>query len=383
MQVFGADCLDVSELNGDGWVVGHNLIASMGQEQSRMSETSVHWLYSHKQNDILVALGANSVWHGLQQATRAFLFEEHDNQVISHLLGSGIKMGEEGGAEYQSHVASIGHWLALRASQRDLVPLAVQAAQLLQIDGYEPITATAGFGKRDINRLLPALYSAWAKKSSKVLGSAKETIQLEFDVVLDELCLDLDELAKRIRQAQDELEHEAPVGHEPTRCHTCWDDYTMLGKGLVQPCRIAFDKCREAEHKYNCACSRYLKAYGVVPARPVAATGDTSESDVEEEFFQEPKADIAQLCTEYDKLGLEASPQGDPFYDAAAMLYQSHGKRWIGEYRADETLCAACFLRREKYIGEDGPGGPACFTPPPKEFVSACPADTFDATYFA
>jgi hypothetical protein len=66
MRVFGPECLDVSELNADGWVVGHNLIASMAQERSRMSETSVHWLYSQKQTEILVALGAQSVWHGLQ-----------------------------------------------------------------------------------------------------------------------------------------------------------------------------------------------------------------------------------------------------------------------------------------------------------------------------
>ncbi|KAK3361114.1 hypothetical protein B0T24DRAFT_691791 [Lasiosphaeria ovina] len=381
MRVFGPECLDVSELNADGWVVGHNLIASMGQEQSRMSETSVHWLYSQKQTEILVALGAESVWHGLQQAVRAFLFEEHDNQIISSLLDSG-DIGEKG-AEYQSHVASMGHWLALRASQRDMIPIAVQAAQLLQIDGYDPIMAAGGLGKRDINRLLPTLYSTWAKKSSNILGSAKEIIKLELEVVLGELCLDVDELAKRVREARDEL--EAPVGgSEPTRCRTCWDDYTTLGKGLVQPCRIAFDKCREAGHKYNCACSRYLKACGVVPARSVAATGDTDESDVEEEFFQEPKEDIEQLCAEYDQLllGHEASPpQGDPFYDAAAMLYQSHGRRWIGSYDADETLCAACFLRREEYIGEDGPGGTARFTPAPKTFVSACTPDTFDATY--
>jgi hypothetical protein len=377
MRVFRTECLDVSELNADGWVVGHNLIASMGQEQSRMSETSVHCLYSQKQTEILVALGAESVWHGLQQAMRAFLFEEHDSQVILHLLLDSGMGGE--GAEYQSRVASMGHWLALRASQRDLVPLAIQAAQLLQIDGYDPIAVTASFGKRDINRMLPTIYSTWAKKSSHVLGSAKEIIKRELDVVLGELCLDLDELAERVRVAQDEL--GAPVGSELARCHTCWNDYTTLGKGLVQPCRIAFDKCRETEHKYSCACSRYLKACGVVPAQPVAATGDIDESNIEEEFFQEPEEDIEHQCTKYDKLGLGFSPLGDPFYDAAAMLYRSHGRRWIGEYDADEALCAACFLRREEYIGEDGLGGAACFTPAPKTYVSACPHDTFDATY--
>ncbi|RYP57535.1 hypothetical protein DL770_010648 [Monosporascus sp. CRB-9-2] len=360
MRVFGPECLDISELNGDGWVVGHNLIASMGQEQCRMSETSVHWLYSQKQTENLVALGAKSVWHGIQQAIRAFLFEEHDTQIILQLLRA--DEGREG-VEYQSHATAIGHWLALRASQRDLIPVVVQAAQLLQIDGYDPITG-AGFGKRDINRLLPMVYSTWAKMSSNILGNVKDIIKAELDVVLGELSLDVDELAKCIQAAQEEP--AVPARDVLKRCGTCKDDYTTVGKGLVQPCRIAFDKCRETQHRYHCACSSYLRACGVVQAWPIAASGDTDDADIEHEFCKEPEEDMEYLCAEYDKVGLDVSPHGDPFYGAAAMLYQSHGRRWIGEYDADETLCAACFLKREGYIGEDGPGGFARFTPVPK-----------------
>ena len=59
--------------------MGHNLIASMSQEKCHMSETSVHWLYSVNGTVILVALGATSVWHGIQQAVGAFLIEKHES----------------------------------------------------------------------------------------------------------------------------------------------------------------------------------------------------------------------------------------------------------------------------------------------------------------
>lgn len=375
MRVFGQECLDISEINGDGWVVGHNLIASMGQEKCRMSETSIHWVYTQNQSEILVALGATTIWYGIQSAVRAFLFEEHENQIIIDLLRG---EGQEKGVEYESQAKAIGHWLALRASQRDMIPLAVQAAQLLQIHGYDPVPGTDGFGKRDVNRLLPMLYSSWAKMSSNILKNAKGKIKAELDAILGELSLDLDELARCVQAAREEP--AASAKDTVKRCVSCDDDYTTLGKGLVQPCRIAFDECRAAQHKYNCTCSSYLYACGVTEAQPLATWGDTDEADVEEEFYKEPEVDIEQLCADYDKLDLEGGPQGDPFYDAAAMLYRSQGRRWIGDYDYDEALCAACFLKREQYI-KDGVPGCAHFVPVPKTYASACPPDTFDSTY--
>jgi hypothetical protein len=376
MRAFGPECIDISELNGDGWVVGHNLIASMGQEKCRMSETSIHWLYGENCNEILVALGATTIWYGIQSAVRAFLFEEQENQIILKLLRA-----EEQGktVEYESHAKSIGHWLALRASQRDMIPLAVQAAQLLQIHGYDPIPS-AEFGKRDTNRLLPMLYSSWAKMSYNVLGSAKGLLETELGIILKDLSLDLDELARCIQAAQEEP--RAPVSDLRNRCIACKDDYTTLGKGLVQPYRVAFNECRATQHKYNCMCSSYLYACGITTARPPAVSGDTDEIGIEEEFFKEPDVDIQYLCAEYDRLSLNDGPDGDPFYDAAAMLYRSQGRRWIGEYAEDEILCATCFLRQEQYIREGELSECVRFVPPPKTYVSACPADTFDANYF-
>jgi len=376
MRLFGSECLDISELNADGWVVGHNLIASMAQEKVRMSETSVHWLYSQKQTEILVALGAGSVWHGIQQAVRAFLFEEHEKQVIRNLLRA--DQGKEG-IEYQSHVRAIGHWLALRASERDLIPIAVQAAQFLQVDGFDPIPGVEGLGKRDLNRSLPLLYTTWAKMSSRILSSVNKLLEAELDFVLSELLMDRDSLAHCIQVAQEQP--LGPITDTTQRCYVCHDDYTKLGTGLVQPWRISFDECRATHHKFHCQCPEYLHACGVTQARHMAATGDTDDIDIEAEFYKEPEVDIDQLCEEYDRLSIDDGTQGDPFYDAATMLYRAQGRRWIGSYEPCEILCAVCFLRREEYIGEDGPAGNARFTPVPKTYISACPPDMFSATY--
>jgi hypothetical protein len=113
----------------------------------------------------------------------------------------------------------------------------------------------------------------------------------------------------------------------------------------------------------------------------VAKSGDLEDDDVDEEFYMEPVIDIDDLCEEYDRLSIHDSIQGDPFKDAATMLYRAKGRRWIGPYEDSEVLCAVCFLKREEYLEEDGSAGGGRFTPAPKTFVSACPPDTFDATY--
>ena len=376
MRLFGSECLDISELTGDRWVMGHNLIAHMSKEQIDMSQTSVHWLYSQKQTDILVALGASSVWHGVQQAVRAFLYEENENKVIYQFLHSD-KAKED--LVYQSHVSAIGHWLALRASQRDLLPVTIQAAQFLQVDGFDAIPGMDGLGKRDVNRSLPVIYKTWARLSGKVLGNAKALVEAEFDFILSELSMDRESLALAIQAASERPLHETPSS--PQRCLKCGDDYAKLGTGLVQPLQVAFEECRTTKHKFHCECAYYLHTKGVTSVEPVAQPGDLDDADVDEEFFKELEINVDDLCAEYDKLGIQDKIQGDPFKDAASMLYRAQGRRWIGTYGDEEILCAACFLKREEYLEEDGSTGGGRFTPAPKTFVSACPSDTFDANY--
>ena len=64
----------------------------------------------------------------------------------------------------------------------------------------------------------------------------------------------------------------------------------------------------------------------------MAGSGDIDEVDIDEEYFKETEDDVDQLCEEYDKFNLDDNIKGDPFRDAATMLYRAQGRRWIGSY---------------------------------------------------
>lgn len=65
MRTFGRDVLDVSNVNGDGWIVCQTLIASSALERCPANR-SVHWMHSHKQDEEFVAMSTSVVWAALQ-----------------------------------------------------------------------------------------------------------------------------------------------------------------------------------------------------------------------------------------------------------------------------------------------------------------------------
>lgn len=71
IRLFGIDCIDISETNGDGWLVTQNLIASMSNEQSHMADTAIIWALRQKQSEILVVFDATTLWHGVHTTRRA------------------------------------------------------------------------------------------------------------------------------------------------------------------------------------------------------------------------------------------------------------------------------------------------------------------------
>lgn len=376
LRLFGPECLDVSELNGDGWVVGHNLVATMASEQAPISETSINWLLRQKQTEILVSFGASTSWIGVQQAVRGFLIQEYENKVLSRLL---CPDSAKDSVTIQSHVSAIGHWIALRASERELLPLVIQASQLLQVEGFDPLPTADGLSKRDVNRSLPLIYTSWAKISTRIFSYVNGLIEDELDFVLRELAMDRVSLARHIQEAREE--HPNATADTKQGCHICGDNYSKLGTGLVNPRTISFDECRATQHRFHCECPGYLEVRGVTQGPPMADGGDMDDVDIDREFFKEVDLDIDRLCAEYDELGLHETVQGDPFYDAATMLYRAQGRRWVGHYGPSEVLCATCFLKREEYIGESGSPATDRFTPCPKTFFSACAPDNFHSTY--
>lgn len=81
-----------------------------------------------------------------------------------------------------------------------------------------------------------------------------------------------------------------------------------------------------------------------------------------------------ELYEEYDRLCVDEI-KTNLFHDAATMLYQVHGRRWMGSYEPLELLCATCFLKREKYIEENRPLEEQRFTPMPETFRVFSPED--------
>jgi hypothetical protein len=366
MRVF-YDCLDSTESDGDAWVVGHSLIRSVTKEDAHMSETGVAWLLRQKQTEMIVAFGASTIWHGLQHAVRAFLIQEHDSKLLQHLLDLDQ---EHEALQVKSQINSIAHWLALRASERDLLPLIIQAGMFLRIDGFDSFPSTEDIGQRMFARTLPFLYTSWCKALPRAMENVKGLIDAELDFMLESLSMNKESLAQTIRSAYKDCPPEqAEVQH---KCSVCSDDYVNLGTGLVQPRRISFNECRIANHKPECLCAEYLCAQGVTQGPPTADIGDIDDNDVDEEYFQDTDDDVQQLCEAYDRLGVEET-EGDYFHEAATLLYRAQGRRWVGSYEPLELLCSSCFLKRECYIGENGPEDRHHFTAMPDTYCVASP----------
>jgi hypothetical protein len=163
-----------------------------------MAETAVIWALRQRQSEILVTFGASTAWHGLQHALRAFLIQEHETQVLHHLLHLDQ---EHQDLQIQSHVSAIGHWLALRASERDLLPLVIHGGQFLRIDGFDAFEEENPIGKRQFIRSMPYILKTWAKVLPRSLENVKGLVEAELDVVLGELSIDRESLVRCIQMA--------------------------------------------------------------------------------------------------------------------------------------------------------------------------------------
>ena len=361
MRLFLANCFDISEVNCDGWIVGHNLIASMSREQVHMTETGIAWLQSQRQTEMFVTFDTTTLWHALQQAVRGILIQEHERKVTHHLLRFDQKHQD---LKVQSRISAIGHWLALRVIQRHVLPLVFHCGKLFRINGFDSEGVDA-IAEQQFVRSMPHINTNWVKLYRQILGNIKLLVEAELDFVLGKLLIDRESLGRCIQMATKER-----VNNQH-KCLMCGDDYVNLGTGLVQPRRVSFKECRITGHKFYCQCPEFLRALGVMHGQPVANFPDIDEVNVD---------DVDHFCEEYDKLSLDEEMNADPFYDTATMLYRAQGRRWIGSYEPSELLCAICFLKREEYIGDNGPIHDHCFTPVPKWYISQCSLDPFDST---
>jgi hypothetical protein len=357
-----ADCLELSDPTSDGWIVIGGLVKSYNKEKVPVSENSVNWILRLTSTEKIVAFGAKSIWHGLQHAVRAFLVHERDNQVLQRLLNLTESVKK---AISASHATSIAHWLALRASQRELLPMIVEAGRFLRMDGFDWVED--GITPSQFVRALPVIYAAWAQALPSGIDKVEELISLELDEILDKSSWTQESLLEAI--LADKEGAESQQHKDSMRCSACDDDYSSLGTGLVSPIWIAFTECNKTEHKFHCSCAEFLQKIGAMET--TADDTDDDLSDVDEEFYRETDEAIDELCAKYMKI-CSADQRNDPFRDAATLLYRAQGRRWLSLYKLGDLLCATCFLGGEEYIGEAGLGTEGSLSPMPESYGAFC-----------
>jgi hypothetical protein len=418
------ECLDLSEPDSDGWVIISRLVQCYNKENVSVLVNSVNWVLQCVPTDGMAQLGDQTIWHGLQHATRSLLVYEHQNNMILSLLGIDTNKGE---IRERSKVESIAHWLALRVCERHLTPMLREAGAFLRINGYDfvnkPIVPPAEFA-----RTLPLLYSAWVKALPDAIENESDLLAVELRNLLQELGTDREGLLTLLYKTNSATDANIRDG---MRCSACGDDYSYLGMGLVDPLWLAFVECTSIEHRYNCLCSQVVPkptATGKSPKkfpkvheenRKYSMPGefgladfhlDSSGSVTPEEVIpnqygenpppyqeQPPETPLPKewtsLSESKDKFDAEgnqgmASPvsswameceqlvqskstgkASDPFQSLATSLYISTARNLLGSYKLGEQLCGTCFLKREGYIGKDGIDGEDQYVPPPDTWV--------------
>ncbi|RYP15611.1 hypothetical protein DL765_005590 [Monosporascus sp. GIB2] len=359
-----ADTLDLTDASGDGWTVISSLVKAIKKESVPMNETSVNWVLRLTGTESVVAYGAKSVWDALQHAVRSFLSHEQDSQVLRGLLE--LQVGEQR-AEMQSKITAMAHWLALRASQRELLPMVIEGGRLLKMEGFDWVDDK--ITPREYIRAQPAIYAAWSKTMPSEIERLGNLVEAELESVLDSLCISREQLREAIASAEreeaDYASHEVAVENAKV-CGDCQDSYVKLGAGLVRPRLITFNECRKTGHKARCRCAAFLREVGVSVGGRAEYLRTEDESDVDEEVPGSSDT-LDRLCEAYDALHFQDA-RVDPFQDAATLLYRAQARRWLSEYGHQEVLCATCFLKRELYIGRGGQGLEHDATPMPESY---------------
>jgi hypothetical protein len=356
-----SDCLELSDPSDDGWTVHRELKKAYNKENVPVSKNSMSWLLRTTATEKFVAFGPKTVWHALQYAVRSFLVHERENQVLQRLLNRSESVKEMVSA---THATSIAHWLALRASQRELLPMILEAGRFLHLRGFDWVEDD--ITPSQFVRALPVIYTTWSLALPNSIDKVEELIGLELENFMAKAAWTRQSLLDSISHK----DGEAKTGsqEDPKGCSTCGDDYSSLGIGVVAPGWIAFIECIKTDHKFHCACSEFLQKSGAMETLVNLDDPTDGDPDVDEEFFREIGEDISKPCEKYLQMHI-ADKSIDPFLDAATHLYRVQGRTWLNCYEPGDLLCATCFLLSEGYIGDDGLGAEGDFSPMPESFA--------------
>ncbi|KAI1324748.1 hypothetical protein F5Y16DRAFT_423631 [Xylariaceae sp. FL0255] len=376
------DCLELTDPSGDGWTVHAELKRSYNKEKVPIPENAITWMLRSTASEEFIAFGPKTIWTATQCAVRSFLVQERNEQILQKLLRLSPQQKK---AISSSHATGIAHWLALRASERELLPMVIDAGRLCQISGFTWIQDD--LTPSQFVKALPVIYRAWAVAFPSNMDTVESAILSELEVLLEKEKWNRESLLSALPR-KDEGGYEwiekgdenvEKLGTEGLICSGCGDDYSSLGIGVVSPARIAFLECAKTGHEFNCACASYLEASGALPSPPPYSVEseysspfeeEAPEEGVEEELPLVSGMDITSLCEEFIASRQDHTNSYDHFTEAASLLYRAQGRTWTSEYRFGEKFCATCFLLREEYIGKDGLGTETSFSKIPDSFLT-------------
>ncbi|KAI0148396.1 hypothetical protein GGR57DRAFT_515374 [Xylariaceae sp. FL1272] len=365
-----SDQLELTDPSGDGWTVHAQLKHSYNKELVPIPQNSITWLLRTTASEEFIAFGPKTIWTAVQHSVRSFLVHEQNEGLLQRLLALNERQQK---AVSQSHAASVAHWLALRASEKELLPMAIGAGRLCNITGFDWIEDH--LTPSQFVKALPVIYRTWSVAFPNNVGHVEKSILSELESILERgqwsqedflaiLCPGERSMVSRKRSS------------EVTKCSSCHDDYSSLGVGVVSPTWIAFLECTKTEHKFHWSCSSYLEENGVLPAPPpytpcdYVSPFDNDDDICDEECAVEADIDIAPLCEDFVASQSNLLERYDPFTEAASLLYRAQGRTWQSSYRIGDHYCATCFLLSERYIGKDGLGTETDFPDIPESFMT-------------
>ncbi|KAH7401636.1 hypothetical protein BKA66DRAFT_585814 [Pyrenochaeta sp. MPI-SDFR-AT-0127] len=347
-----SDCIDLAGPSDDGWTVHEWLKRAYAKERVPISRNSITWLLHLTAKEEYVVFGARTIWCGLQHGIRSILGHEQNSRFLYRIMD----LSEHDlKAVSRTHINAIGFWLALRICGRELLPMAVKAGSFLQMKGFDWVEDD--ITQKQFLKALPELYTAWCHTLLDCVGKAEDYMRLELEVCIEKMGWKHDVLLSGVSCKNTFVEDFGRKNLLKRACTRCKDDYSTLGLGLIEPARIAVTECIRSNHKFKCIC-RKNDDNGTnsvnVPLPAYSTEHDSENSDTEEEFFD--AASHLIVDPSFSNQHSSLSDISDIFNETAILLYQSHGRVWMGNYEIGEHLCATCFLLEEQYISEDGLG---------------------------
>lgn len=358
-----SDCIELNDPKGDGWTVHEWLKRAYALENVPISQNSITWLLRCTATEEYIELTPNIIWCGLQHGVRTVLCHTRHGRFLDRILELS---NSESRAISRRRMDAIGTLLALRVCGAVLFPMAANAGSFVQMTGFD--WAYNDLSHREYLKALPTLYSAWCNMILDYTENLERYLRLELEHFQRQLGFTRAEFLSAVSH-QKATRESSDTWFKREVCTYCGDDCSPLPSALVSPVRIAVAECIKTSHRFGCVCQKADALHGASGLTELpeytgkycfGSSPTSMESASDEEFYD------AEPYLFPDHVLADADSASNMLSEVAILLYRAHGRAWLGEYAADELLCAPCLLFRERYT--DNEGHIADFSPRPHHY---------------